>query len=345
MRNSMRSAVVLGLWFCASSSLSAYAGPSAPKVQTIRWYVAHDRGDTPFTKIIRDFARGLEEKSSGALKVEFIDSSGVPQTGLDDAAYKQILDGGADMAQIPARSAGVGVFEMPFLFRSYDHAELIFNGPIGKKLLADVGAGSKQKVRGVAFTYSGGYRILVGRAPVRRASDLKNLRMRKGSGLEDLMTEWGVRQVDSDPAFRGPPVAQIGAGLIDLEETEINRLAIILKEHPDALKKVEFANLTRHRMYVTAIVANEKFLAALPAAHRRLLLGEIEALAVAERRLSIGLEKSNLDLLVKGGLNVVELPAAERAAFIKTGESSHKNNPDMAGLIKEIQEVKALSGT
>jgi TRAP-type C4-dicarboxylate transport system substrate-binding protein len=343
MRDSKRSAVILGLWFCASSSLSAVAAPSETKVQKIRWYVAHDRGDTPFTQIIRDFARGLEEKSKGGLKVEFVDT-GVPQSGLDDAAYKQIRDGGADMAQLPARTAGVSVFETPFLFRSYDHAEMIFNGPIGKKLLADVGAGSKQKVRGIAFTYSGGYRILVGRAAVRRVGDLKDLRMRRGSGLEDLMTEWGVKQVDSDPAFRGPPVTQIGAGLIDLEETEINRLAIILKEHPDALKKVEFANLTRHRMYVTAIVANEQFLASLPAAHRALLLGEIEALAVAERRLSIGLEKSNLELLVKGGLNVVELPATERPAFIKTGEKSQKNSAT-PGLIKEIQDVKALSGT
>jgi len=332
-------AITIGLLTGAAPALAA-----PQKARTIRWFVAHDRGDTPFTAIIKDFARSVEAKSDGALKVEFV-ASGAPEAQLDEAAFQQIAEGRADMAQIPAWSAGVGIFEMPFLFRSYEHAELVFEGPIGKKLVADIATASKNRVRGFAFTYSGGYRILVGRVPVRRIADFKALRMRKDSGLTDLMKEWGVSPIDADPANAERPIAQIGSGRIDLEETEVNRLALTRTEHPDVLKNVEFANLTRHRMYVTALVANEKFFASLPDKLRELLSTEIEALAVAERKLSIGLERSNLEFLAKSGMKLVELPEAERAAFIKSGEAVHKKYPGLSVLIRDIREAKALSGS
>lgn len=339
MRLDLRTAIAIGIICC---SLPAAAAP--PQVRTVRWFVAHDRGDTPFAEIIKKFARTLGEKSDGALKVDFINSRAL-EGELDEAAYKSIAEGRADLAQVPAWAAGVGILEVPFLFRSYDHAELVFEGPIGKKLAADVAKSSKQRVRGLAFTYSGGYRILIGRVPLRRLGDLKDLRMRRDSGLTDLMEAWGIRPVDTDRVRKEWPIALVGADVTDLEETEVNRLAITQYHHPQVLKNVKYANLTRHRMYITALVANEKFLASLPDNLRQLLVEEIEALALAERKLSVSLEKSNLAVLEKGGLQLVEFPEADRGAFIKNGEAIHKKYPGLAPMISEIREAKAPSGS
>lgn len=344
-RSAVSTAVALWLLLPAANPGFAAQAESAagrePKV--VRWVVAHDRGNSAFTELIEGFARRIDEKSGGRMRIEFIHSK-APESELDAAAYKQVLDGAADMSQLAASGANVHVFDMPFVFRSYEHAEAVFNGPVGKKLLGSVSAASQGRLRGFGFTYSGGYRILAGKAAIRRVGDFKGVRIRRStSHLAGFMSDLGAELTDAGPASRENPVADAVSGRVDLEETEVNRLAIARRERPEMVGRIGFVNLTRHRMYVTALVANERFLSGLPARLRRLLRDELEALAVAERKLSVGLEAGNQKVLADAGLRLIEFPESARGEFIRAGTAYRGKFPEFDGLVREIQAVKEFS--
>lgn len=65
--------------------------------------------------------------------------------------------------------------EMPFLFDSHEHATRVLEGEIGEKLLASLA--DKTPVRGIAFTYSGGFRCIASRTPITSADQLEGLQM------------------------------------------------------------------------------------------------------------------------------------------------------------------------
>jgi TRAP-type C4-dicarboxylate transport system substrate-binding protein len=333
----MQRELALTLLLCAAAG--AQAAPAA-ETKVIRWVVAHDHGAGPFFELNEEFARRLEKKSGGALKIEFIKPD-VAESRLDEAAYKQVAEGSADMSQLSAIGAKVRVFEMPFVFRSYEHAEAVFASAVGQDLVAGISSSSDGKIRGLGFTYSGGYRILVGKAALRSAADFDGLRMRAGSSdLAPFVRELGVKLVDAGEASREKPIAGLEADSVDLEETEINRLAIVEKDNPGLLKKIAFANLTYHRMYVTAIVANEKFLSSLAPDQRRLLVSEMQELAVDERKLSVDMAARNLALLSKKGLRFVEFPKSQTASLVKAGDAVRAQHPELAKVLAEIQAVK-----
>jgi TRAP-type C4-dicarboxylate transport system substrate-binding protein len=314
--------------------------PIQPRRKTIRWVVAHDRGTGPFFELNREAARRLEERSDGGLRIEFV-AADVPESRLDEAAYRRVAEGSADMSQLSAVGAKVRVFEMPFVFRSYEHAEAVFASAVGRDLVEGIRASSDGRLRCLGFTYSGGYRILVGKAALERAGDFAGLKMRGGaSELSAFVRELGVELIDAGKTTREDPIAGLASGIVDLEETEINRLAIVAADEPGLLGQIAFANLTYHRMYVTAIVANEKFLAGLPPAQRRLLVSEMEALAVEERRLSVDMAAHNLARLSKKGLRFVPFPASESKHLLKAAEAVKAQHPELTKVIADIQAVE-----
>jgi TRAP-type transport system periplasmic protein len=327
------------LFSAAAAVLLALPALAAPQKTVIRWVVAHDRGNTPFAALNHDFAKKLEAKSHGRLSIDFLPSSEAADK-LDEAAFQKVSEGRADMSQLSASEAGAHALEMPYLFRSYEHAEAVLTGPVGRKLLTGVTEESRGKARALAFTYSGGYRMLAGKA-VAKASDFRGLRARKSTSyLSGFLKELGASFVEAGPASRERPIDEVAAGRLDLEETEINRLALVVEQHPELAAKMGALNLTRHRMYLTALVVNEKFLAGLPEDLRELLISESEALAAAERKLSIELEKKNLAVLAKKGVRVVEISDACRKAMAEAGERLLAKTPALKPVVDEVRAVR-----
>lgn len=351
---SMKARFALGA--CAAISLFALSGrapaaadpASSADHRTIRWVVPHPKDDDCFRGLLEEFAHRIDQKSGGALKVEFIDSeanSGRLGIQPDKIAYDQIMNGEADISQLSVGRLGVRVIDMPFLFRSYEHAEAVWRGPAGSKLLEQVATGSQGKLRGFAFAYSGGYRMLVGEAAIRKVSDLSGLKMRDTGGSSDLFGGLGVKFVKLDDAdlAKTVPVALPATGKIDLEEVEINELAYLRQKYPEVAKKLKYVNLTRHSMLVTSLVVNEKFFSSLTPAQQTLLSEEMSGLGAPERLLAVDFAKRNLARMTKEGVALVNLPAAEKQKFAKAAESVYAKAPELAGLVAEIRAVKEIS--
>ena len=67
-------------------------------------------------------------------------------------------------------------FEMPYIFNNHDHASRVLEGEVGESLLAKLTDNSN--VRGLAYTYSGGFRCLGVNKPVSTLADLTGEKLR-----------------------------------------------------------------------------------------------------------------------------------------------------------------------
>jgi|GEM_PF-6318318 len=331
--------------------------------RTIKWYVVHARDYREYNEQLVLFGARLFEKTGGALKVEFVYSnigSGWRDAAAERDGYQRVTSGEYDVSQLGVDTLGAKVVSYPYVFRNYDHAEAVWRGPIGKKLLESIATNSGNQLEAMAFSYSGGFRALVGSRPVRCAEDVKGAKVLVEQGLspdgELLMVLGAIPAVDN---LESTPVVNhrlgettrrlselLSAGLLELFSVEINGLAYAEQASPINHTPL-YISLTDHTMYATSIVANRNFLESLEPELRQVLIEETRKFAVAERQLSARLAARNLDMFEKvHGRTIVAVPESAREAFRDAARVALRRHPGLTDVIKEIHaagEIPLLS--
>jgi TRAP-type C4-dicarboxylate transport system substrate-binding protein len=134
----------------------------------IRWTIAHEPAEL-FIRTAEAFNKHLSTLTNGDWEVETILTNG-------KSSYKDLMasikDGSVDMVQIPVGQVGLGLLDWPYLFRDHDHATNVLEGEIGKSLLKRL---RNNGIEGLAFTYSGGFRIFVSDTEVNSLADLRQV--------------------------------------------------------------------------------------------------------------------------------------------------------------------------
>jgi TRAP-type C4-dicarboxylate transport system substrate-binding protein len=325
--------------------------------RTIRWYVVHARDYREYDEQLRAFAQRLSERTGGALRVEFTSSDigiGWRDRAAERNGYNRVVAGDFDMCQLGTDTLGADVIELPFVFRNYDHAEAVWRGPIGEQMLADISTRTGGRLSALAFSYSGGFRVLVGRRPIRSADDVRGAVLNVDTAHmqpdEALLLELGanagtpspVNDFPDDRSRAAGTVRQmsqmLSAGQVDLFSVEINGLAYVETKYGPLDVRPLYVNVTEQSMYATAMVANTRFLASLPPNLRRVLEDETRAFALAERRLSAELAERNLAMFTQRfGHTVVPFPRASRSRFVAAGRAVQRRSPQWASVLREIE--------
>lgn len=336
----------------SSASLDG-AGSTVVKPRTIKWYVVHARDYREYNEQLVAFGARLAEKTGGALTIDFVYShigAGWRDAAAERDGYARVAAGECDVSQLGVDTLGAKVISLPYIFRNYDHAEAVWRGPIGKKLLESIGTNSDGKLEALAFSYSGGFRALVGSRPVRRVEDVHGAKVMIEEGLSpdgDLLFELGANQADNTaentpaaPRHLGDTVKRVSnllaTGGIELFSVEINGLAYAEQSGPISHTPL-YISLTNHTMYATSIVANRQFLDSLEPGLRSVLIEETRKFAVAERQLSALLAARNLDAFEKlEGRTVVPVSEASRRAFAEAARPVLRKDASLTALIKEI---------
>jgi TRAP-type C4-dicarboxylate transport system substrate-binding protein len=132
----------------------------------IRWTIAHEPAEL-FIRTAEAFNKHLSTLTNGEWEVETILTKG---KSSEKGLMASIKDGSIDLLQIPVGQVGLSLLDWPYLFRDHDHATAVLEGEIGKNLLKRLG---KRGIKGLAFTYSGGFRIFVSDSEINSLSDLK----------------------------------------------------------------------------------------------------------------------------------------------------------------------------
>ena len=146
--------------------------------KTIRWVIFHEPIDL-FLRTANAFCDEIEKNSNGRLNIEVYSMIEYAKKFHNGVVFDQaalINSGEVQMSQLYVSKIGeqrVSDFyalEMPFLFKDHDHATRVLEGEVGEFLLDKITA--KSNVRGMAFTYSGGFRNVVSS---KKVSTLKGL--------------------------------------------------------------------------------------------------------------------------------------------------------------------------
>jgi len=149
----------------------------------IRWVIAHEPLDL-FERAAKDFQSFINEaQSAEKIEVEVMTLTEYSDKYNDGVKVTKhdLLDlmnqGKIEMSQMYTTwlaeeyNHDMLALEMPFIFEDHDHATRVLEGEVGEYLLDKTTENSN--VRGMAFTYSGGFRNVITDKPVSSLADLK----------------------------------------------------------------------------------------------------------------------------------------------------------------------------
>jgi TRAP-type C4-dicarboxylate transport system substrate-binding protein len=158
------------------------------KTTKIRWVIAHEPLSL-FYRAARDFERYLnEQQAAEQIEIEIMTLSEYSERYNDGVVVTKhdLLDlmeqGRLEMSQMYTTwlaeyyDYDFLAFELPYLFRDHDHAYRVLEGEIGETLLERLT--SKSNVRGLAYTYSGGFRCMGVNKAVSSLADLSGETLR-----------------------------------------------------------------------------------------------------------------------------------------------------------------------
>ena len=313
-------------------------------MKTIRWVLAHEPIEL-FLRAAKRFKATMEQTAPGRLNYEILTLSEYadkykPGQKITKHDLLQLMEEGEiEMSQMYTSTLGrkhhrdMWALDMPFLFEGHDHAKTVLEGDIGKSLLK--GLNDKTNVHGLAFTYSGGFRMIPANVSLHKIEDFKGqkLRCNKSPIAEETLSAVGAIPVPIE-------LEQINEGVQD---------GIIVggeSTYPRfyGLKQNEFMgtiNDAEHSLFLTSVIVAKDFWKILDDDLQELIQEASFDAARAERVWSvedIDIVKSKCE---KDDIDVVTMSEKERVRFKDATKYLYDKFEDMftPGLVESIKNA------
>ena len=288
--------------------------------------------DTPKGKGAERFKQLAEERTKGRVKVEVYPNSSLFKDGEEMEALQ--LGSVQLLAPSLAKFGPLGVrdfevFDLPYIFDSYDELHKVTEGKVGKDLFKKL---ESKGIVGLAY-WDNGFKDMSANKPIRMPGDYKGLKMRIQSSkvLGDEMKALGA--IPQVMAFSEVYQA-LQTGVVDGTENPPSNF------YTQKMHEVQkYLALTNHGYLGYAVIANKKFWDGLPADIRGAL---DSAMKDATKYANDIAKKENDDAIeaVKksGKTEIITLTDAEKAAMKKALGPVHKDNESRIGkaVIEEV---------
>ena len=296
------------------------------KITKIRWVVAHDPLYL-FLRAAEDFQAEVNARSKDhKIEVEimtptqYAERYGWPeaeQANNDEFRFNQLYtlmqEGKIEMSQMVTTNLAakfnpdMHILDMPFLFRDHDHATRALEGQAGKHLLGSFVPESK--IRGLAFTYSGGFRCLPANKDIKSLADLAGQNVRTGMNpmARDTFSALGAIPVSMELAAMNDAVeeGQVIGGesawprIYPCEQNSFSRAVVD----------------TGHSLFLTSIIVSENFWHTLSPELRQIITEAAIAAGRTERQRSIEDGADAMEKCEQEGIKVIHISQAEREHF------------------------------
>jgi len=310
-------------WVAAAAlTFAAGALAQAPIVIKFSHVVAVN---TPKGKGADYFKKLAEERTGGKVKVEVYPNSSLFKDGeemeaLQLGSVQMLAPSVSKFGPLGARE--FEMFDLPFLFDSYDDLHKVTDGPVGKALFKKL---ESKGITGLAY-WVNGFKDMSANKPLRKPEDMKGLKMRIQSSkvLESEMRAFGA--LPQVMAFSEVYQA-MQTGVVDGSENPPSNF------YTQKMHEVQkYLTLTDHGVIEYAVIVNKKFWDGLPADIRTALEG---AMKDATKFANDIAKKENDDALAgvkaSGKTEVIALSAAEKNAWKKALLPVHKENESRVG--------------
>ena len=315
-------------------------------MKKLTWVLAHEPYNI-FLKAATHFANRIAEESNGQFQIDVKSLAQYnEQTGAELTAHaadrtkviELVNNGTIDMATVYVNSLGkihndLYALGMPFLFNDHVHSEKVLDGKIGSHLLR--GIETKSNVKGLAFTYSGGFRIIPSQRAIERLEDFYDLQIRCGLSpvAVDTFESVGAKpqQILIDDFAEAFDSNTVQAG-----ETTYPRFFALGHD-----KSSKVINHTEHSLFLTSIVTNTKVWNELDSNMRSLFADAALEAAKIERQESLAdIDKVQLEA-ARQGIETVKMTTKERERFARATSGLYTKYDSIfeSGLLKEIKKA------
>ena len=287
----------------AAVFVAALGSAATAQDKTIKFATQNPKGH-PIVMGMEKFAEIVQAKSGGKIKVNLF-PGGV--LGSDQANVSAIQGGTLEMASMnsgifASQVKEFAIYDFPFLFASEKEAEVIIDGPIGKKLHDKL---QEKGIVGLAYFELGFRTITNSKRPIVKADDLDGLKLRVIPN--PINVDW-VKALGANPTPL--PFPEVYGALeqkaIDGQENPVT--VINANKFFEVQKHVVLSN---HQYNPQSVVISKKFWDGLDATQKKILSDAAQEAAKFQRQQARGQVSSALDNMKKNGMQVTELSAAE----------------------------------
>ena len=208
----------------------------------------------------------------------------------------------------------LGVLGLPFLWKSYDHAIAVLDGPVGKALEQDM---EKAGFKVLAWSVSWGYRnVVTAKKEVKQASDLKGLKIRT-IPTKVFVAAINAMGANATPMNFGEIYTSMQSGVLDgFEHTAATVISFKMNEVACCIA------LTRHLMDPTFLVFSLSEWKKLTPTEQQALQNAATDAGLLVRKMAPQREGEALAEVKKLGMKVneIDLVPLQKAALVAQDE-------------------------
>jgi TRAP-type transport system periplasmic protein len=309
------------LTFAVAALMASNAAAQQPKVFNLA-YVG--RQTAPEGIAMTAFAEEVKQRTGGRIEIRQHPAGAL---GGDREVLEALQLGTVDLA-IPSTSVianfvpDVQVFDIPFLFRDFDHAQAVLDGEIGQAILGKFKA---RGLQGLAFGGIGFRQLTNNRRPVSGPEDIKGLKIRTQENQIHLMV-WRALGALPTPMALPEVFTSLQQGVVDGQENPIG--AIINNKFGQVQK---YLTITNHAFTPIGMVMAPNAFDALSAEDRTIFVEAARRAMVVCKEEVAKVEKTGIDTLRQQGLQVV--------GSVDTGKFQELLKPTFAELGKRFGEA------
>jgi len=307
----------------------------------VKWVLAHEPIEL-FIRAAKVFAAEVNARAPEQLEIEVMTMSEYSEkynSGVLVTKHElvDLLDSGKiEMSQTYTITLGkinkdFFALDLPFLFKDHDHASRVFEGDVGAGLLDSLQ--ETKKIKGLAFTYSGGFRIIPGNEPVARIEDLRGIKVRTSHSPVAIET-FRTLGADVVPMELEELSENLGSANVAVGESTYPRVYAL---GHDKVSKV--INHTEHSLFLTSILIGTDFWNTLSADLQAVVAESAKVAARYERVISIDDVAKTQARAEADGIEVIKMSKDEQARFAAETKVVYDKfeNYFTAGLVKSIQ--------
>jgi tripartite ATP-independent transporter DctP family solute receptor len=279
------------------------------------------------------FCDDMEKGTQGRYKCQQFPSSAL---GGEREMIEAVQLGTLDIVNTSTGPVGnfvpeVKIVDIPFLFRDYDHARLVMDGPIGQEILGKFPA---KGLVALSWTENGFRHMTNSKRPIVKPSDAAGLKMRT---MENKVHMEGYRTFGIQPTPMAFPevFGALQQGTVDGQE---NPIPVILASKFSQVQK--HLSLTGHVYSPALLITSPRLMNKLSEADKKVFYEAAKKATVAQRKKVNEDEANGIAQLEKEGMAVVSkvdgqaFRDALKPAFASYAKEFGADN------IRKIQEVK-----
>jgi tripartite ATP-independent transporter DctP family solute receptor len=258
----------------------------------------------------RKFADLIKERTNGRIEIKVYPAQ---QLGKGEREITEAVQQGAVDLLITSTgpmggfSPSINILDFPFLFRDFNHVDLVMDGAIGRKLLNDF---DKANIKALAFWENGFRHLTNNKKPVKKVDDGKGFKIRTMENKVHLAA-WKTAGFNPTPMAWGEVFTALQQGVIDGQE---NPIAIIASNKLwDAGQK--FFSFTAHVYSPAPLLMSKKKFDTMPKEDQDLFLKTALEVAKFQRTINRDAEEASMKEMASKGVTVTR--DVDRESFKK----------------------------